>query len=67
MLERNTHIHTKLFNSKGLGFFLHLEHKPDEDQGPDGVTHIIAAVGEGGGAGRDHLKQEPVLCTVSVQ
>ena len=44
----------------------HLEHEPDEDKGPDGVTHIIAAVGESGGAGRDHLENKPVLCTVSV-
>ena len=35
----------------------HLEHEPDEDKGPDGVTHIIASVCEGGSAGRDHLKR----------
>ena len=47
----------------------HLEDEPYEDQRPHGVTHVVAAMGEGRGAGRQHLERAeyvPDLLTLVV-
>ena len=47
----------------------HFEDEPYEDQRPHGVTHVVAAMGEGRGAGRQHLERAeyvPDLLTLVV-
>ena len=47
----------------------HFVDEPYEDQRPHGVTHVVAAMGEGRGAGRQHLERAeyvPDLLTLVV-